>query len=74
VGAAVQGATANSGIPTSSDIWLQGFAQTGPAATTPVIFLYFDNTLAANWIVRMGVNYPAGGTTNVNYTISYYSK
>lgn len=73
VGAAVKEATGDSGIPVASDVWLQGFAQTGPAATTPVIYLYFDNTISANWVIRMGVNSP-GGTTNVNYTISYYSK
>jgi hypothetical protein len=73
VGAAVKGATADTGIPIASDLWLQGFAQTGPSAFTPVVYLYFDNTITSNWVVQMGVSSPAG-TSNVNYTISYYSK
>lgn len=75
VGAAIKEATGDSGVSKTSDIWLQGFAQTGTARTTPVMYLYFENTSDPNnWIIHMGVNYPAGGTVNVDYIISYYSK
>jgi hypothetical protein len=73
VSATVKEATGDSGVPVSNDIFLQGFAQTGTARTTPVFYLYFDDTLGANWVTRMGVNSPAG-TVNVDYIISYYSK
>jgi hypothetical protein len=75
VGAVVKEGTGDSGISKTGPVWLQGFAQTGATATTPVMYLYFeDTTLPDNWLIRMGVNYPAGGTTSVDYIISYYSK
>jgi hypothetical protein len=69
----VKEATGDSGVSTSNNIFLQGFSQTGTARITPVIYLYFDNTLGANWVTRMGVNSPVG-TVNVDYIISFYSK
>ncbi len=74
VGFSIKESTGDSGVLTSKDIWLQGFAQTGTTKATPVAYLYFDSTLGSNWTVRMGVNDPAGGPTNVSYIISYYSK
>jgi hypothetical protein len=74
VSSTVQEATGDSGISTSNDVWIQGFAQTGPAQACAVSHLYFDNTTPPNWLVYMGLSDPAGGPMNVNYVISFYSK
>jgi len=67
-------ATGDTGVSTTSDIWLQGFAQTGTKVSTPVTYLFFDPSFGLNWTVRMGIIDPYNVSPSVDYIISYYSK
>ena len=67
-------ATGATNVPIANSIWFQGYQLTSNASSVAVYpsWLYFDNTVGANWVVNMAVAANGPGST-VEYTISYYS-
>jgi len=59
--------TATTGV-TATNLWLQGYAQTGTAVAAYPVELFVTNV--PPWRVTMSVSVP---TPPVSYTISYYS-
>jgi hypothetical protein len=62
--------TADTGISSSSQIWLQGYKQdNSPLVTAAIISMNISN-VGGNWVVYTSLF----ATATASYTISYYSK